>query len=42
MLEKVCDFPYFGAVVSDSSPFFVFVIPVDFFLVGFFVLNLLV
>jgi hypothetical protein len=42
VFENVCDFPYFGAVVSEGSPFFVFVIPVDFFLVGFFVLNLLV
>jgi hypothetical protein len=42
MLEKACDFPYFGALVSEGSPYFVFVIPVDFFLVGFFGLNLLV
>jgi hypothetical protein len=34
MLERFCDFSYFWAVVSEGSPFFVFV-PVDFFLVGF-------
>jgi hypothetical protein len=42
MLEKVCEFPYFWGVVSEDSPFFVFVIPASFFRVGFFALNLLV
>jgi hypothetical protein len=37
MLEKFCDFPYVWAVVSEGRPFFVFVIPVDFFLFFFFV-----
>jgi hypothetical protein len=40
MLERVCDFFYFCAVVREGSPFFVFV-PVDFFLVGWLFLQLI-
>jgi len=36
MLGKFCDLPYVWAVVSEGGPFFIFVIPVNLFLVAFF------
>jgi hypothetical protein len=44
MLEKVCGFPYFWAVVSEGSPFFLFLLfpSISSWLVFCFALNLLV